>query len=100
MRVSDADAGHPAASDASNANFNVDYYLVKWLVRDVVLGTELSGLTVKHSVTVDGIETVTWSRSEEHTSELQSLAYIVCRLLLEKKKKLQITYPLRHRTPL
>src|SRR5205823_7480120 len=33
----------------------------------------------------------TWSwpntnRSEEHTSELQSLAYLVCRLLLEKKK--------------
>src|SRR5687767_4231461 len=26
------------------------------------------------------------TRSEEHTSELQSLAYIVCRLLLEKKK--------------
>src|SRR2546425_7066800 len=37
-------------------------------------------------------------RSEEHTSELQSLAYLVCRLLLEKKKKkvcvvaLEITY--------
>src|SRR5687767_15264032 len=30
----------------------------------------------------------TW-RSEEHTSELQSLAYLVCRLLLEKKKKKQ-----------
>src|SRR2546425_7534735 len=30
-------------------------------------------------------------RSEEHTSELQSLAYLVCRLLLEKKKK-QKTY--------
>src|SRR5687767_15345017 len=28
-------------------------------------------------------------RSEEHTSELQSLAYLVCRLLLEKKKKTQ-----------
>src|SRR5687767_15622517 len=28
-----------------------------------------------------------WRRSEEHTSELQSLAYLVCRLLLEKKKK-------------
>src|SRR2546425_8146730 len=28
------------------------------------------------------------SRSEEHTSELQSLAYLVCRLLLEKKKEL------------
>src|SRR5205823_13924311 len=28
-------------------------------------------------------------RSEEHTSELQSLAYLVCRLLLEKKKRPQ-----------
>src|SRR3712207_8659116 len=28
-------------------------------------------------------------RSEEHTSELQSRQYLVCRLLLEKKKKLQ-----------
>src|SRR5205823_14830971 len=28
-------------------------------------------------------------RSEEHTSELQSLAYLVCRLLLEKKKRKQ-----------
>src|SRR2546425_7314825 len=28
-------------------------------------------------------------RSEEHTSELQSLAYLVCRLLLEKKKKIR-----------
>src|SRR2546425_3811124 len=30
-------------------------------------------------------------RSEEHTSELQSLAYLVCRLLLEKKKKMTAT---------
>src|SRR2546425_110813 len=30
------------------------------------------------------------ARSEEHTSELQSLAYLVCRLLLEKKKKKNI----------
>src|SRR2546425_8901774 len=30
-------------------------------------------------------------RSEEHTSELQSLAYLVCRLLLEKKKQYTIT---------
>src|SRR5229473_8037442 len=35
----------------------------------------------------------TW-RSEEHTSELQSLAYLVCRLLLEKKKKYQFTISL------
>src|SRR2546423_11587086 len=31
-------------------------------------------------------------RSEEHTSELQSLAYLVCRLLLEKKKTEAIHY--------
>src|SRR3712207_7879293 len=37
-------------------------------------------------VTVDGMET----RSEEHTSELQSRQYLVCRLLLEKKKKQHI----------
>src|SRR3712207_8562290 len=30
-------------------------------------------------------------RSEEHTSELQSRQYLVCRLLLEKKKKRQLT---------
>src|SRR2546425_7807169 len=35
-------------------------------------------------VEVDGRQV---RRSEEHTSELQSLAYLVCRLLLEKKKK-------------
>src|SRR2546425_5322645 len=32
-------------------------------------------------------------RSEEHTSELQSLAYLVCRLLLEKKKNNVIDRP-------
>src|SRR3712207_6969755 len=31
-------------------------------------------------------------RSEEHTSELQSRQYLVCRLLLEKKKKKKINY--------
>src|SRR2546425_8954867 len=34
-------------------------------------------------------------RSEEHTSELQSLAYLVCRLLLEKKKNQHRTTPPR-----
>src|SRR3989441_12427268 len=32
------------------------------------------------------VSTLATGRSEEHTSELQSLAYLVCRLLLEKKK--------------
>src|SRR2546426_9241668 len=39
-------------------------------------------------------------RSEEHTSELQSPCNLVCRLLLEKKKKKQntkFTVPLRHK---
>src|SRR3712207_7688881 len=31
------------------------------------------------------VTAVAWSRSEEHTSELQSRQYLVCRLLLEKK---------------
>src|SRR2546423_3615528 len=43
-------------------------------------------------ITVSAVITATSTsmsifRSEEHTSELQSLAYLVCRLLLEKKKK-------------
>src|SRR5205823_7455859 len=36
--------------------------------------------------------TSTTLRSEEHTSELQSLAYLVCRLLLEKKKNTNTTH--------
>src|SRR2546425_2265008 len=35
-------------------------------------------------------------RSEEHTSELQSLAYLVCRLLLEKKKKIRVLHQYVH----
>src|SRR5258707_7251209 len=38
------------------------------------------------------------SRSEEHTSELQSRQYLVCRLLLEKKKKQQLDVCARHLT--
>src|SRR2546425_5487538 len=37
-------------------------------------------------------------RSEEHTSELQSLAYLVCRLLLEKKKKNKRRHLTTHHT--
>src|SRR3712207_7941417 len=39
-------------------------------------------------------------RSEEHTSELQSRQYLVCRLLLEKKKYLFPQHTLRHRRDL
>src|SRR5438445_6859847 len=37
-------------------------------------------------------------RSEEHTSELQSRQYLVCRLLLEKKKQQTLKHSLRSRT--
>src|SRR5690625_5979167 len=37
----------------------------------------------------DTLRTVVRTRSEEHTSELQSRGHLVCRLLLEKKKTLQ-----------
>src|SRR2546425_5877401 len=40
-----------------------------------------------HTRVAQGIHDLNRERSEEHTSELQSLAYLVCRLLLEKKKK-------------
>src|SRR5258705_7869628 len=44
----------------------------------------VSGLPVKRVYTP---EDVAATRSEEHTSELQSLRHLVCRLLLEKKKR-------------
>src|SRR2546422_5708231 len=40
-----------------------------------------------YDVTEHGIATLRGKRSEEHTSELQSRLHLVCRLLLEKKKK-------------
>src|SRR5258705_846045 len=39
-----------------------------------------------------------FTRSEEHTSELQSLRHLVCRLLLEKKKQYRITDIIHNRT--
>src|SRR5437016_9037575 len=44
--------------------------------------------TVARVIVVDGAGTL---RSEEHTSELQSLTNLVCRLLLEKKKVCQLS---------
>src|SRR5687767_15398609 len=47
------------------------------LAEDMIVGDMSATFKLKKGAT----------RSEEHTSELQSLAYLVCRLLLEKKKK-------------
>src|SRR5712672_3765226 len=51
---------------------------------------EWQGLTYSEIAEKHGSNHLFWlgPRSEEHTSELQSLAYLVCRLLLEKKKHL------------
>src|SRR2546425_9383587 len=59
----------------------------------LALARTIHGRPVDHARRVGGDESGRVSqsfpssiRSEEHTSELQSLAYLVCRLLLEKKK--------------
>src|SRR2546423_12633004 len=57
---------------------------------------DLGGPFLMATITFDHVtkqfdETRAVNRSEEHTSELQSLAYLVCRLLLEKKKNIYKT---------
>src|SRR2546423_12011598 len=48
---------------------------------------------VDHAAAAERVDRITVpSRSEEHTSELQSLAYLVCRLLLEKKNRQTVLY--------
>src|SRR3712207_9067648 len=61
-----------------------------WIVK-TVLGSILLLVPILNFATygymLDVIRNV-YQRSEEHTSELQSRQYLVCRLLLEKKKKI------------
>src|SRR3712207_5771819 len=49
-------------------------------------GATMALLDVVHAAVSNSHGTVAVARSEEHTSELQSRQYLVCRLLLEKKK--------------
>src|SRR3712207_7818674 len=56
------------------------------------LHTAFNSLTFGQHIVVDHSH----KRSEEHTSELQSRQYLVCRLLLEKKKKKQINKKITH----
>src|SRR5687767_15711715 len=58
--------------------------------RDGVLWSpDGSMIAFSTDVPIHGELHIVRQRSEEHTSELQSLAYLVCRLLLEKKKNKQ-----------
>src|SRR5438552_10632212 len=63
-------------------------------VLEVVTGVHTPGVFVEVTLHVATLGSVLvmygprlWARSEEHTSELQSPDHIVCRLLLEKKKR-------------
>src|SRR3712207_7140969 len=52
-----------------------------------LLMTMMRGTDEQRAMVQDSVDRWWWPRSEEHTSELQSRQYLVCRLLLEKKKK-------------
>src|SRR2546426_7239004 len=60
------------------------------LEREFGLNLITTAPSVRYRITTTAGESI---RSEEHTSELQSPCNLVCRLLLEKKKKKQILYP-------
>src|SRR5258707_8045481 len=50
------------------------------------LGVRRTSLSITHTEAQALAQVIFEDRSEEHTSELQSRQYLVCRLLLEKKK--------------
>src|SRR5687767_15473028 len=67
-------------------------------VRNLDVGLVFQSFNLLGDLTVfENVEYPLTVRSEEHTSELQSLAYLVCRLLLEKKKQ-PVRYKLRIRS--
>src|ERR1039458_10420764 len=61
--------------------------LIKMLLAPIIFGTVVVGIAKMGNLKEVGRVGIKALRSEEHTSELQSLRHLVCRLLLEKKKK-------------
>src|SRR3712207_8050548 len=61
-------------------------YSATGLHRTLVYGALTAALVTVYFGNGGRFTATRWSRSEEHTSELQSRQYLVCRLLLEKKK--------------
>src|SRR3712207_7965306 len=57
-----------------------------WCPTSCVGRTAYRQVNGSDAVGLDKRQRSPWTRSEEHTSELQSRQYLVCRLLLEKKK--------------
>src|SRR2546426_7583895 len=64
-----------------------DVYICPDAARRWVDGVPRPTFHVPRSGPTSNVQRATWNRSEEHTSELQSPCNLVCRLLLEKKKK-------------
>src|SRR2546425_5300237 len=58
-----------------------------WFASTISLLVQPISVRTRRARRISFFESPPTFRSEEHTSELQSLAYLVCRLLLEKKKK-------------
>src|SRR5215813_8907832 len=89
---------HPAVVDEPDGN---DVQEVQ-LLAAALLGRDETGLFEHLQVLHDAEARHRQARSEEHTSELQSRPHIVCRLLLEKKKKTHTTkykHPKQNKTP-
>src|SRR3712207_8674310 len=82
--------------------FAVGSMVMIWVGIETVTGMLLAGLPAAAAaigMAAAAAAVVTWRaafralmRSEEHTSELQSRQYLVCRLLLEKKQKTRVLY--------
>src|SRR5687767_15631396 len=72
------------AKDSAEARQALGAYGIDLILLDIMMPGE-DGLALCAYVRATSGIPVILLRSEEHTSELQSLAYLVCRLLLEKK---------------
>src|SRR3712207_7467129 len=57
-----------------------------WVIGPIVFAGRDDPTAIDHKTVRSAVSSACTQRSEEHTSELQSRQYLVCRLLLEKKK--------------
>src|SRR5258705_2535029 len=64
--------------------------------KSIIIGISLANGNRPHLIRPKPLLHFEFSRSEEHTSELQSLRHLVCRLLLEKKKTTSYANHINH----